>query len=135
MLKHSPETATAALVSLINYPFESCTFPERWKMAAVTCIPKLKWPSSNFKDYRFISLLSCIGKIAEAVILERLQKLGKGTVVYKSFSLDSEGVTLIRRSFCVSPNTSQMGLITISQHVHYFRCQKKLSRGYGMLVF
>jgi hypothetical protein len=49
-------------------------------MAAVVCIPKFKWPSANSKDYRSISLLSCIGKMAKAAIRGLLQKLVESTV-------------------------------------------------------
>ena len=42
------------------------------KMAVITMIPKKELNSSNYVDYRPISLLSCICKLAERIIKNRL---------------------------------------------------------------
>ena len=46
--------------------------PKSWKSAVVTMIPKKESNSNNLTEYRPISLLSCIGKLAERIIKNRL---------------------------------------------------------------
>lgn len=48
--------------------------PDSWKVAVITMIPKKSTSSSNPEDYRGISLLSCVGKLAERVIRNRLYR-------------------------------------------------------------
>jgi hypothetical protein len=47
--------------------------PLRWKTATVVMLPKTPRPASTPSKYRPISLLSAVGKVAEAVILRRLK--------------------------------------------------------------
>ena len=42
--------------------------PSTWKAATITMIPKKDIKSTNYADYRPISLLSCAGKVAEHVV-------------------------------------------------------------------
>ena len=58
-------------LKLINLSLET-GLPEAWKSAIITMIPKKEANSSDPADYRPISLLSCIGKLAERVIKNRL---------------------------------------------------------------
>ena len=53
--------------------------PKSWKSAVITMIPKKDIKSSNYADYRPISLLSCVGKLAERVIKNRLYNFLEGT--------------------------------------------------------
>jgi hypothetical protein len=46
--------------------------PEAWKLAQVTMIPKKVAKSNNPKDYRPISVTSCLGKLAERPLRTRL---------------------------------------------------------------
>ena len=46
--------------------------PKSWKIAVITMIPKKETNSNNPTEYRPISLLSCIGKLAEWIIKNRL---------------------------------------------------------------
>jgi hypothetical protein len=68
ILKYS----TTKTIAYVNGPFNSMLtisyFPNRWKLAEVIFISKLKKPLNFIKDYLPISLLSCVGKVAEAVI-------------------------------------------------------------------
>ena len=48
--------------------------PDSWKVATITMIPKKISGSSNPDDYRGISLLSCVGKLAERVVRNRLYR-------------------------------------------------------------
>ena len=52
--------------------------PKAWKTAVITMIPKKDLKSSNYADYRPISLLSCVGKLAERVIKNRLYSFLEG---------------------------------------------------------
>ena len=46
--------------------------PKAWKSATITIIPKKESNSNYLTDYRPISLLSCIGKLVERLIRNRL---------------------------------------------------------------
>ena len=46
--------------------------PDAWKSASITMIPKKENKSSSPADYRPISLTSCVGKLAERIIKNRL---------------------------------------------------------------
>ena len=46
--------------------------PSEWKVAVITMIPKKDIKSKNYADYRPISLLSCVGKVTERVVKNRL---------------------------------------------------------------
>ena len=58
--------------------FSSCIklgyFPDRWKNAKTILIPKPGKDSREAKNYRPISLLSCIGKLLERLIARRLSR-------------------------------------------------------------
>ena len=59
------------LVDILNCMIRTCTFLDRWKAAQVVPVPKTCQPTSC-KDYRPISLLFHLGKLAEQVILDRI---------------------------------------------------------------
>ena len=50
----------------------TCEYPNKWKRAQVTPAPKTQSPSM-FKDYRPISLLFHLGKLAEQVIANKMR--------------------------------------------------------------
>ena len=60
--------------------------PKSWKSAVITMIPKKDIKSSNYADYRPISLLSCVGKLAERVIKNRLYNFFEGTMIVQEHS-------------------------------------------------
>jgi hypothetical protein len=60
------------LLQLINNAVLNNTIPKNWKEAIITIIPKKDTKSSNPKDYRPISVTSCLGKLAERMIKIRL---------------------------------------------------------------
>lgn len=72
-LQHSKST-----IQLLQYIFNACMrlsyFPPKWKVAKICAIPKKAQSSSNPKDYRPISLLSCLGKVFEILILKKLNE-------------------------------------------------------------
>ena len=67
---------SSQFVSLCANLFNSCInlsyFPKIWKIAKIMPIPKGKTNFSSPDDYRPISLLSCLGKCFERIILMRL---------------------------------------------------------------
>lgn len=58
---------SAVLADIINTSFDQRIFPERWKKAVVTPIPKVAMPLSP-SDFRPISLLPSLSKIIEKLV-------------------------------------------------------------------
>lgn len=69
MIAHAGQKAKTALLNLINHSWEKGKIPNTWKQAIIQPIPKPQDP----KTFRPISLLSCAGKTAERMVLQRLQ--------------------------------------------------------------
>lgn len=71
-LKNLPKKMIAALANIINAMLRLRHFPSQWKNATVIFIPKPGKSPKFPQNYRPISLLSSVSKIAEKVILNRL---------------------------------------------------------------
>ncbi len=71
MLNKSVHYCLYPLTHIINYSISHNEFPDLWKKANVTPIPKLNNPSSC-KDFRPISLLCIISKILEKIISKQV---------------------------------------------------------------
>lgn len=74
LLKHLPKKAIVQLTYLFNACIKLSYFPSSWKNASIIPIPKPNKDHSNPANYRPISLLSCLSKIFERIILIRLNK-------------------------------------------------------------
>ena len=61
------------LTNLMNACFKYAVFPEEWKEAFVSFIPKGDKPPEEAGSYRPISLLSCLGKLLETLIKNRIR--------------------------------------------------------------
>lgn len=61
------------LVNIVNAALRLSIFPTNWKIAHIIVLPKPNRNHTLPQNYRPISLLSCLGKICEKVILDRLQ--------------------------------------------------------------
>ena len=72
LLKHLPEPAQLLLLSLSNRSLYSHTFPSCWKPTTIIPIYKPGKPTSSPPSFRPISLISCISKLFERLILSRL---------------------------------------------------------------
>ena len=72
ILKRLPRIHLVALTNIINAMMRHHHFPAAWKEATVVCIPKKGKPLSSPSSFRPISLLCCLSKIAETVILNRI---------------------------------------------------------------
>lgn len=72
LIKNLPNRA----IFFLNHIFSTCLllnyFPVKWKIAKVIPLPKPGKPTDDPRSYRPISLLSCIGKIYEKLILNKL---------------------------------------------------------------
>ena len=69
MLSHLGRAAKSVLLGLYNKSLTEGSPPAPWKTATIHSIPKLNDPVAM----RPISLLSCVGKVMEHMVLARLQ--------------------------------------------------------------
>jgi hypothetical protein len=60
------------LQDIINCMLSTCQFPNKWKRAQITPVPKTSSPT-QCKDYRPISLLYHLGKLAEDIIISKMR--------------------------------------------------------------
>lgn len=72
-LKNLPEIGLQFLLELYNYILKSSEVPISWKHTKVIAIPKPGRDRGNADSYRPISLLSCIRKLFERMLLLRLE--------------------------------------------------------------
>lgn len=73
IIKLFPRKSRIAFLNVTNAILREAYFPKRWKTALLFMLPK-KQRSCFPQDYRPISLLPCLSKITERIILTRLQK-------------------------------------------------------------
>ena len=72
MIRNMPEHAKEHVVQMFNKYFRDSYFPEQWKKAIIIPIPKPGKNPNSPKSYRPIALTSCLCKIFERLINERL---------------------------------------------------------------
>lgn len=72
MIKNGPRKFVVALTYIINACIMLSYFPNCWKLAITVPIRKPGKPADDVASYRPISLLSCLSKILERVILKRI---------------------------------------------------------------
>jgi hypothetical protein len=60
------------ILDLLNLSSRTKSLPDAWKIARISMIPKKKANSPNPKDYRPVSVTSCLGKLSERLVLKRL---------------------------------------------------------------
>ncbi|CAH2075518.1 unnamed protein product, partial [Iphiclides podalirius] len=74
ILKALPGPLICLLATIYNTLLSSCSFPDDWKEATVIGIRKPNKPANQPSSYRPISLLSCLGKLYERLLLNRLNE-------------------------------------------------------------
>ena len=74
VLKHTATTIAPTLARIFNFCFQSGKFPKLWKLANVSPLYKNKGKKSEIKNYRPVSLLSCVGKVMERCIFDAMFK-------------------------------------------------------------
>ncbi|MCG8430697.1 MAG: endonuclease/exonuclease/phosphatase family protein [Candidatus Omnitrophica bacterium] len=72
LLKHLPSISLTCLLSLLNGIWTSGSFPDQWRQAKVIPIPKPKRDLSDPSNYRPIALTSCLCKLMERMVTNRL---------------------------------------------------------------
>ena len=87
VIKNLPENVKRAILKLFNRSISDAKIPKAWKIATITMIPKKSNELENPANYRPISLISCIGKLLERMILTRIQNhLKKHKIILKQQS-------------------------------------------------
>lgn len=71
VLKLFIDRISEVLTHIINFSFETKIFPDRWKLALITPIPKIPFPLSE-ADFRPISILCTLSKIIESLALRQI---------------------------------------------------------------
>ena len=72
MIKHLGPVARSALLRLLNASWEQAEVPREWRAATIIPIPKSGKDKRHISSYRPIALTSHVGKLAERLILARL---------------------------------------------------------------
>lgn len=70
--KHMTEHQVAELLKLMNHLWCSGTYPSAWRHSILVPIPKPGKPRDNVASYRPIQLTSCLSKLMERMIANRL---------------------------------------------------------------
>ena len=72
VLKRLPNNVVSSIQSLFNASLTIGYFPEEWKTAAIKMVPKHGKDNKEAKNWRPISLISCLGKLFERIVTSRL---------------------------------------------------------------
>ncbi len=72
MLQHLGPTARSKLLELANATLHSCTLPQSWRDANIIPLLKPGKPASEMESFRPISLTSCVCKLVERMLSERI---------------------------------------------------------------
>jgi hypothetical protein len=101
-----PNAALKALQSSVNFVetlktlFNACLkfsyFPNAWKIAKIMPVPKKSSDSNNPDQYRPISMISCLGKCFEKLVLSRLSdfEFQKGIIIKQQCGFRSQHSTV-----------------------------------------
>ena len=69
MIKNLGDKVLACLATVLSDVIKTSKYPESWKHAKIIAILKPKKPVDNLRSFRPISLLSCLYKTIERIIL------------------------------------------------------------------
>ena len=72
MLKHLPSDALQSLLNTLNDIWLTGNFPPSWRQSHIVPIPKAGKDSSDPSNYRPIALTSCVCKVMERMVNNRL---------------------------------------------------------------
>lgn len=74
VIRKLPSAAVSILTTIINNSVNNSYFPDIWKKSKITPVPK-KGNKYEIQNYRPISLLPCLSKIFEKVILKKFNTI------------------------------------------------------------
>jgi hypothetical protein len=87
MIQNTTKEFRIIILTLINETVKQSNIPQSWKNSVISMIPKKQHNSSNPKDYRPISLTSCIAKLAERLMLKKIKNfMDKNHIIIKQQS-------------------------------------------------
>ena len=72
LLKQGDEYFNQSLKILFNWSYKIGYMPKQWKLCNIAPIPKPERDHTKAKNYRPIALLSCVGKLMERILSQRL---------------------------------------------------------------
>ena len=72
MLKHLPCSGMDFVLYIFNLSWSSHSFPSIWKTSSIIPIHKMEKPLDSPTSFRPISLISCVSKLFERIILSRV---------------------------------------------------------------
>ncbi|GFY69619.1 probable RNA-directed DNA polymerase from transposon BS [Trichonephila inaurata madagascariensis] len=73
-LKALPLNAITNITKIFNSCLQQNYFPQEWKHALITVIPKAGKGARFTENYRPISLISSLGKIFEKILLQHINR-------------------------------------------------------------
>ena len=113
-LKKLPVKHHPALLNIFNKSWRKAEIPEEWKLAHIITFPKPGRDPTLESSYRPISILSCLGKTLERMIVARLH-----------FYLESKDL-LHNYQFGFRPNRSTLDPLLLMEHdiQNALRCQE-----------
>ena len=83
-IKPVVEFLVSPLTSVINNYIATNNFPDAWKTAKISPIPKIKQPV-ELKDYRPVSILPVLSKVYEKLVLQQLAVFIERESVYRQY--------------------------------------------------
>ncbi len=87
MLINSSQEFRQIILNLVNETVKKTPLPQSRKNSLITKIPKKLKISNNIKDYRPISLTSCLAKLGERLMLIKIKEfLNKNNIIIKQQS-------------------------------------------------
>ena len=87
MMRNIPDSMIVTLKKLFNLCLLNSKIPKSWKISEITMIPKKGSDRKSVKGYRPISILSCLSRLFERLVLRRLERfLRKNKIIVKQQS-------------------------------------------------
>jgi ribonuclease HI len=111
-LKKSPDTLLACLVKLFNQILTEGTIPEEWSEQLIIPIPKPGKDPSRGASYRPIALSSCVSKMFEHLIKNRLEWF------LEHYQLLTHSQFGFRKSLCCFDNLSILVTDVLTSYSH-----------------
>ena len=81
---------------MINYSLENGDFPSAWKNALVLPLLKRDGLEPIFKNYRPVSNLQFVSKLAESVVAKQLHHHMVAMICFQCYSLRAESFTVLK---------------------------------------